>query len=113
MAGAQVEWLRNGTVIATGLEYVLSAADTGQAVSARLVYTDREGNAELIDIATPGIAGLHLVGGNADDGLSGSIGNDSLEGGAGRDTLAGGVGNDTLVGERMQILHLTSPLPQA
>ncbi|MFC6463210.1 beta strand repeat-containing protein [Paracoccus aerius] len=98
LAGAQVEWLRNGTVIATGLEYVLSAADTGQAVSARLVYTDREGNAELIDIATPGIAGLHLVGGNADDGLSGSIGNDSLEGGAGRDTLAGGVGNDTLVG---------------
>ncbi|MGE0743315.1 MAG: beta strand repeat-containing protein [Hyphomonadaceae bacterium] len=72
VASASYQWLRDGVAIssATGVDYVLTPADVGAAISVRVTYTDGEGNLEIVvsDETTPvtavnnGAALLTIVG---------------------------------------------------
>lgn len=60
-----IEWLRDGVVIASGNGmpvYTLKPADAGHVISARITYTDGEGNLEVINVDGPAMVGLNLEG---------------------------------------------------
>ena len=113
-------WLRNGVAIAgaTGDRYLLTQADVGASLSARVSYVDGQGSAEtLLSAASANVVGFASVNGSAGndsltgsanpDAINGLAGNDTLRGlgdddmlfgGDGNDVLSGGTGNDTLDG---------------
>ncbi len=96
-----IEWLRDGVVIASGNGmpvYTLKPADAGHVISARITYTDGEGNLEVINVDGPAMVGLNLEGTDGADLLIGSRGADVISGRMFNDTLMGGAGNDSLYG---------------
>ncbi|AZB57764.1 adhesin [Cereibacter sphaeroides] len=96
-----IEWLRDGVVIASGNGmpvYTLKPADAGHVISARITYTDGEGNLEVINVDGPAMVGLNLEGTDGADLLIGSRGADVISGRMFNDTLMGGAGNDKLFG---------------
>ncbi|PHO02091.1 hypothetical protein CSC82_20455 [Rhodobacteraceae bacterium 4F10] len=103
-------WFRGGSEIAgaTGLNYVISAADVGEDISFELRFEDGIGARETIrsenQIVNIGVAhegadtAEALVGSEGDDQLTGLGGNDTLSGIAGDDLLDGGNGDDQISG---------------
>jgi Ca2+-binding RTX toxin-like protein len=109
------QWLRNGyTVVGTGSNYTLTAADANSLMIVTASYVDGYNVTEhahsaystpvdaTYDEVTGDAGGVAtddvLYGGSGSSLMDGGAGNDYLYGDFGNDTLYGGVGNDTLVG---------------
>ncbi|PYE82187.1 calcium-binding protein, partial [Pseudoroseicyclus aestuarii] len=112
------QWFRGGDAIAeaTGTTYSLTEADRGEAITARITYTDGHGVQDVVEsdpfasfgyelLGTPnrdtltGSEGRDSIQGLAgDDLIRGFGGSDSISGGLGADTLDGGAGDDVLIG---------------
>lgn len=106
-ATMRYQWLRDGVIVpgATGVDYSLTGADAGSALSVMFTYTDGWGVITQIASAatapvqpggTPGDD--YIPGGAGNDTLDGLAGNDTILGAAGKDQLSGGTGNDDLSG---------------